>query len=177
MYFIFDTETTGLSSYQHRIVSICWKIYTENGDLFKSYYNIIKPDGFVIDNNSIAVQINGITQEIAMNNGVDINSIFNELNNDLDLVNLLVAHNLSFDKRFLIHELNRYKRHNVLAKFLNKETYCTKLKSSEYNNGRWMKLGNLYKLFFNEIDYNEHNAEGDVIACARCFFKIEKIII
>ena len=98
MILIFDTETTGLPerkgrfnyySYKRldkynssRLVSICWKKFTPSGKCIKTVYHIIKPKDFEIDDTSIATEINGITQEIANNDGVDINTILNDLNPD-----------------------------------------------------------------------------------------------
>ena len=80
---IFDTETLGLlpkkgrgfdnyepytalSKYDRcRLQSICWKVFTTEGVCLKTYYAIIKPKDFVINDGSEAVKIHGITAEIA----------------------------------------------------------------------------------------------------------------
>tara|TARA_A100001015_G_scaffold311095_1_gene413661 strand:- start:1185 stop:1781 length:597 start_codon:yes stop_codon:yes gene_type:complete len=191
---ILDTETTGLpytksfNNYfpyteldkydKSRIVSICWYIY-ENGILKKKFYNIIKPENFTIDNNSYACILNKITNEIANDKGVLINNVFNELLNDLKNINIIVAHNLNFDKNILLSELYRNKRDDIINLFLSKIMYCTmengcNITKIMFKNGNYKvpKLIELYKHFFNEEFDDAHNAEADVLACAKCYFKM-----
>ena len=127
---VFDTETTGLPSkpkgfdkyysynklehYKNsRIVSICWNTY-ENNNLVNSQYHIIKPGDFEIDNGSYACKINGITQQIAIKDGIDILDVFEKLHSDLFHSDVIVAHNLLFDKHILLSELYRNKRNDLI---------------------------------------------------------------
>ena len=116
---VFDTETTGLPSRKgydnyfpytetshydtSRIVSICWNTY-ENNSLVNSQYHIIKPSNFEIDNKSYACKINGITQEVALKDGINILELFEKLHSDLYNCDIIVAHNLLFDKHILLSE-------------------------------------------------------------------------
>lgn len=192
---VFDTETTGLPitkgfnnyySYEDlekynssRLISICWKVY-ENNNLINSNYNIIKPEDFIIDNNSYACKINGITQEISMRDGVNINNIFDKLKIDLEDCKLIVAHNINFDKHILLSELYRYNKENIIELFLSCKLYCTMLEGTNITNIKFKnsnklkppKLIELYNHFFNKNFENAHNAEADVDACAACYFKM-----
>ncbi len=192
---IFDTETTGLPITQgfnkyysytdlekynsSRLLSICWKLY-ENDKLINSNYFIIKPEEFKIDNNSYACKINGITHEIALSKGVSIHDIFEKLKSDFLDCNTIVAHNINFDKHILLSELHRYNRDDIITLFLSKRLYCTMLKGTDIanikyknsNKNKFPKLIELYKFFFNEEFQNAHNAEADVEACAKCYFKM-----
>jgi len=194
---IFDTETTGLPkqikynkyySYTDlnkydscRIVSICWYIYDDTNNI-KSFYNIIKPNDFIIDNNSIACKINGITQEIANDKGINITDMFDQLKEDLYDIDRIIAHNINFDKHILLAELFRHNKQDIIDLFLTKELYCTmehgmpitNIKFKNSNNLKSPKLIELYKHFYNEEFDGAHNAEADVIACARCYFKMIK---
>ena len=195
--FIFDTETTGLPkqagynkyfSYTDltkynscRIVSICWYIYDDENKV-KSFYNIIKPNNFIIDNNSIACKINGITQEIANDKGIDINDMFEQLKEDLYDVDRIIAHNINFDKHILLAELFRHNKQDIIDLFLKKDFYCTMehgmpIANITFKNSKKIKspkLIELYKFFYNEEFDGAHNAEVDVIACAKCYFKMIK---
>lgn len=196
--FIFDTETSGLpitkgfNNYycyndldkynSSRLVSICWKVY-ENEELIKSNYHIIKPKGFIIDNNSYACKINGITQEIASSNGISIESMFDKLKVDLEECKLIVAHNINFDKHIILSELFRFKKQDIIDIFLSINLYCTmynglnitKIKFKNSNKLKLPKLIELYRHFFNKEFEDAHNAEADVEACAKCYFEMNKI--
>ena len=195
---VFDTETTGLpitKSFNNyfpytdlekynkcRIVSICWYLYN-NGILKKKFYNIIKPDNFNIDNSSYACLVNKITDEIANQQGVEIKYIFNELFEDLKNVDTIVAHNLNFDKHILLAELHRNNRNDIIDLFLSKKTFCTmengiNVTKIVFKNGKYKvpKLIELYKHFYNEEFDDAHNAEADVLACAKCYFKMINLL-
>lgn len=193
--FIFDTETSGLpqtkgfnnyfiysdlDKYKNsRLLSICWKIY-DDSELVNEYYSIIKPDNFEIDNNSIACKINGITKEKANSEGVLLKDILEKLKSDLNDVNTVVAHNINFDKYILLSELFRQSRLDIIELFLSKKLYCTMQNGKDIarvtfknsSNIKPPKLVELYKHFFNEEFDDAHNAEADVEACAKCYFKM-----
>lgn len=173
---VFDTETTGLSNNDH-IVSICWIIYSNGNEIDRKYY-IIKPVGFTIP--QIASDIHGITNDIAHCYGVNILPVLNEFNDCINRVNLLVAHNISFDHRMIKQEM---KRNNL--KIAECKTYCT-MKTGKYITNikktnrfgeyiKYPKLIELYQHLFNESFTGQHNAIEDTIACAKCYFKMNNI--
>ena len=193
---VFDTETTGLpskpkgfdkyysytklDSYKNsRIVSICWNTY-ENNSLVNSQYHIIKPSNFEIDNKSYACKINGITQEVALKDGINILELFEKLHSDLYNCDIIVAHNLLFDKHILLSELHRNKRNDLIQIFESKEMYCTmnhsknilKLPTKYGNHYKSPKLIELYEYLFNKEFDHQHNAKADADACAQCYFKL-----
>ena len=192
----FDTETSGLpitksfnnyynytelDKYKNsRLLSICWKIY-KNNKIIKNYYNIIKPRDFLIDNNSIACKINGITQEKANIEGIYIEDVFNELFKDIQNIDRIVAHNINFDKHILLSELFRNNRLDIIELFNKKDLFCTMMQGInitkiKFRNNLYKppKLIELYKHFFNEEFNNAHNAEADVNACVKCYFEMVK---
>jgi len=195
--FIFDTETSGLpkrigydkyhpykitENYNSsRIVSICWNLYNKEEQV-NSNYHIIKPVDFQINNKSKACEINGITQEIGCEKGININEMFDLLKEDLIKCEVIVAHNILFDKNVLLSELFRYNRQDIIEIFLSKNNYCTmklsknllkiKMKFGGFKNP---KLIELYQFFFNEDFGNAHSADADVEACAKCYFKMISI--
>ena len=174
------THYTNLPKYdQCRLQSVCWKVYTDDGKALLTKYFVIKPKDFVIDNNSEATKIHGITSEIA-SNGVDIEDVFSNLEKDLEDVGLLVAHNIGFDIRIICSELHRYNHAELCNRFAAIATFCTcmngenitKIRPSGWRNYKIPKLTELYKHLFHEDFTNQHNAEADVQACARCYFKM-----
>lgn len=196
---IFDTETNGLPSRKgynkyfpytelkyydnSRIVSIAWNLY-ENNILISSKYYIIKPNDFKINNKSISCQINGITNELALKEGIEIKDVFSKLYSDLYSTEIIVAHNLLFDKNILLSELYRNKREDLINIFDSKNLYCTMENTKnilkipmKYGGFKSPKLIELYLYLFGEKFDNEHNALADVEACAKCYFKIHKINI
>tara|TARA_B110001454_G_scaffold185185_1_gene181261 strand:+ start:2133 stop:2738 length:606 start_codon:yes stop_codon:yes gene_type:complete len=193
---VFDTETTGLPSRRgydkyfpytelnhydnSRIISICWKLY-EDQKLISSNYDIIKPDTFEIDNNSKACEINGITQEIADEKGINITDLFVKLHTDLYECDTIIAHNILFDKHILLSEFHRYKRNDLIDIFEKKSLYCTMNKSKDilkipmkYGGYKSPRLIELYEFLFKTTFEGAHNAESDVEACAKCYFELIK---
>ena len=192
---VFDTETTGLPitkgfnnyySYKElekynssRLLSICWQVY-EDTQLVSNNYFIINTSDFTIDNNSKSCEINGITQEIALEKGIDIKEVFTKLAADLINIERLVAHNINFDVNIILSELYRNNSLNTIKLLLSKNLYCTmingkniaKVTFKNSTNIKLPKLIELYKHFYNEEFQDAHNAEADVYACAKCYFKM-----
>ena len=113
---VFDTETTGLPTMKRfnvyhepslvnyyknsRIIELAYIIYDEEGNCVKTESNLVKPNNFIIENS----HIHGITQENAVENGKDIESVIQLMNNDLTNVDTIVAHNIDFDINILLSE-------------------------------------------------------------------------
>lgn len=119
----FDTETTGLPK-QRNIsasqdasiwpdpVSISW-IVTEESKIFRAKSFIIKPSMWTIPQESI--NIHGISQEMAEKNGVDINHVLGEFIRDLRQVDIVIAHNIDFDKNVIIAATIKSKHDHALV--------------------------------------------------------------
>lgn len=184
---VFDLETTGLPiqtedkkyhNYEDiqfydssRIVSICWNIYDETGEMVSCNYHIIKNKDFDIDNDSYATQINGITKEKSKNYGKDINKILEDFSNDCKHANQLIAHNIQFDYNIILSECFRYGLTECILNIKAVEKFCTKI-NSYYLIGRYLKLVELYDYFNNKTFEGQHNALKDVEACANCYFNL-----
>lgn len=162
MELIIDTETTGipqriygklasprnLPAYDHaRIVQIAWIV---NGN---SREYTIRPESFEIKNS----EIHGITQEFAENTGVDISHAFDSLTSDLKQCNLIVAHNLDFDRSIILSEAYRL-NHPLYAVIKEFPGYCT-MKS--YNPDSYKKLTEVYRALTGVTRTQKHNALDD----------------
>ena len=126
MYIVFDTETTGLpedfsapiTDFNNwpRIVQIAWKVYDLDGKEISSHNRIIKPDGFVIPQDSI--KIHRITNERANREGISLKNALDEFVSSINSSNFLIAHNISFDDKVTACEFLRmrmkkpYEKHN-----------------------------------------------------------------
>ena len=107
-YYIFiDTETTGLPRFRDisapsqegnwpDIVSVAWSLYEPNGTFVRSQYSIVKPDGWTIPADS--TKIHGITTEKASEEGRPLRNVLDELKEDLEKSEVIIAHHLEFDK-------------------------------------------------------------------------------
>ena len=187
---ILDTETTGLftrnanpENYElfnnARIVEIAWEIYSPTKELINKESYLIKPESFVIPEQ--AIKIHGITNEMANNNGHNIQNVFDRLEVLLKDVSTIVAHNLSYDNAIVLAELYRlntitdgllHKYNNLIYDWISKEHKCTMMMSCYITGSyKWHKLNNLYKICFNEEPNGIlHRAAADVDICAKVYF-------
>ena len=102
MFFIYDTETTGLpknfnaplsdSDNWPRMVQIAWQIHDAKGGLIEVKNFIVKPEGYTIPFN--AAKIHGISTERAEQEGVDLDFVLNEFKNALSKAKIIVGHNI-----------------------------------------------------------------------------------
>lgn len=191
---VIDTETTGLFQRNAnpenfelfntaRMVEIAWDIYTPSGDLISRESYIIKPDGFTIP--QTAINIHGITNELAESIGVHIENVFERLEIVLKDVAIIVAHNLSYDNAIILAELYRLNDtsntsngisnyRSLLHDWLTKERKCTMLMSTHITGVyKWHKLGELYRICFNSApDITLHRAAADVDICSKIYFHL-----
>lgn len=189
MYLFFDLETNGLAKSLNaplekidnwpRVVQIAWAIYDQDKKKIKSVSFFVFPKDFNITEDLSS--IHGITMEKAEKEGILIDKILNQFNDDLAGISLVVAHNIDFDFSTLNAEFLRNHIHTDLRQ---KTTYCT-MKSPEiisfcklqnpFGSGyKWPSLSELHKILFDTTFDDVHNALADVDACARCFFELKK---
>ncbi len=188
MFLIFDTETTGLprdykapltdSDNWPRMVQVAWQLHDFNGNLIKSNSIIIKPEGYTIPFN--AVQIHGITNERAIEEGQDLKTVLNEFVEVVNQTQYLCGHNIEFDINIIGAELLRCGLPEILTEKLfidtkNDETtaYCA-IPGGRGGKFKWPTLTELYAKLFNESFAEAHNAAFDVTATAKAFFEIIK---
>jgi DNA polymerase III subunit epsilon len=186
MYLFFDTETTGLpKNYQAplddfsnwpRIVQLAWGLYDFHGNHWESYNYIIKPEGFIISEESI--KIHHISQEKAKKEGIELKKALIHFVQEVSRATYLVAHNIDFDEKIIGSELLRLKMDNNLGA-ANK--ICTMKKTvdicrlpNNYGGYKWPNLTELYTYLFKTDFSDVHDAYFDVKACVKCFFELKK---
>lgn len=183
MYLFLDTETTGLPldwkapvgqlDNWPRIVEIGWILSDKDGQEIESQTLILKPDGFLIPKESS--DIHGITNEQANSQGADRIAVLKQFATLLDKAQVLVAHNIEFDKKVLHAELIRY---NIKSNIHKIDKLCTKELTTDYckipgNYGyKWPTLSELYEKVFSIELSSSHSASSDVKACKDCFFEL-----
>ncbi len=188
MFLIFDTETTGLprnynapwsdSDNWPRMVQIAWQLHDKFGKLLQNNSIIIKPEGFTIPFN--AVQIHGINNERALNEGELLLEVLQQFAKVVNDCTYLCGHNIEFDINIIGAELLRCGIGNI---FENKKVIDTKnddttnycaIPGGKGGKYKWPTLTELYTKLFNAKFEEAHNAAFDVQATAKTFFEIVK---
>ena len=176
----FDFETSGLPKGRRnskvtnetlsnfdgcRAVSLSAARFSQRGRLIKTFYAIIRPDGFQIGEESIA--IHGISNEKALREGRPFPEVYHDFMEFIGpRTKTLVAHNAQFDTSVLQSEMLR---HGIpLEQIDDLVIRCT----LEMYRDRFMgpiKLTKLYADIFGEEFDNAHNSLADSIACGRVY--------
>ena len=202
MYIVLDTETTGVSSFKDRITQLAFIRYSENGEVLFKFNEYIKPNNWVIKDIDWYKQ-NGFSDAEAYekgkffteNNmstkrcqdlGVDLYDALRVLQDNLKMVNIVVGHNIAFDKRFILSEM---KRNGIIVQLLQyKKTYCTMNKSrsivnalNKYGHKKAPNLTECVNHFkvggkgeHEQQDENFHDALYDVEMCNEIYRKLIK---
>jgi len=198
MYLFFDTETTGLPLSDFKdpnnphITQLAWCLYNSNGELFKSFNSLIKPDNWEIPSIEYFIKQgktvdeatekskfwidNGFTQSNSLLNGKPIEPILNEFINAIDECKYLIAHNINFDVSIIASEFYRLglTANTKPIKFCTMNSTTDLLKLPAKHNFKKPKLIELHTFLFNEGFNGAHDALADVKACAKCFFELKR---
>ena len=195
---VFDTETTGLpeknaSIYNHNqwpyIIQLSYILY----DL--SNNSTIIKDDYIKLYNSIEIspesyEKHKITKELLNTKGIHIKQALTEFNKYLKACDMVVAHNISFDKRMIFVESFRNKLDQYFTQYIDntkitKPEYCTMKNTAPFcnlirlssTNKTYIKsptLTELYQKLFPEniVPENLHNSLIDILITLRCYIKI-----
>ena len=211
-YLIFDVETTGLlprsqkngvvvpiSEYPH-ILQISFAVYdiTEK-KIIREYNAYVKVAEDVVIPDEVT-KLTGISREMVNEKGRSIVDVLEKFYEMYMFCHGLVAHNMEFDEKMILVELERNRErimkvapycfhtfNNTFEKVHGIERFCTMKKGtdlcnimvpSKLPNGKprkkWPRLGELYQqLFPGENVEGFHNSMVDVLACLRCFMKMK----
>ena len=184
-YVFFDTETTGLpKDYKApssainnwpRMIQLSWITVDEKGEIINENDHIIYPDGFTIP---FAVsQVNHITTEIAHKTGDPIRTVLAAFMSDVEQAEVIVGHNISFDKHVVGAELIRLGNNDTIA---SKRSICTMQSTVDfcripgYYGFKYPKLQELYYKLFNQKFEDAHNALSDIRATLKCFLELKQ---
>ena len=192
---IFDVETNGLpvgynpsifevDKWPH-ILQLSYILYDiENNILIELNDYIIKSNGKI---NEESYKINGISEQLCKRKGIDIKVALESFNNAIKKCDIVVAHNLSFDKRMYMVECIRnnidqyFSKRDMNGLKICKKEYCTmknsinickieKINKKGEKYYKYPKLIELYKHIFNNDVNNLHDSMTDILVCFRCYY-------
>lgn len=192
MYNLFlDLETNGLPEFpsfgkfydykelnrygNSRILSICIYLIDDSEKVIDKLYHILKTTDFELRNE----HIHGITKEQILKEGIEWSEIVTKIKYLFTKCKLLIGHNIDFDRYVLSSELFRLGYKELADLIFNQTTFCTMKNGkniTKINRGfsdyKYPKLSELYNYIFKEEIKGAHNAEYDVVNCAKCYFKM-----
>jgi DNA polymerase III epsilon subunit-like protein len=179
-YIAFDFETSGLPRGRRntkvtketlsnfdgcRAVSLSAARFSQRGRLIKTFDAIIRPDDFVIGEDSTA--IHGITHERAVKEGQPFTEVFWDF---MDFIGprttTMVAHNAQFDVSVLQSEMLR---HGLPESQIENLVFRCTLELYKERFLSTIKLTKLYADIFGEEFDNAHNSLADSIACGKVY--------
>jgi DNA polymerase III epsilon subunit-like protein len=199
---IFDVETTGLLPRDRtgipltelpHILQISFVIFDTQ------YWRVVKSVDFhinvpsTVEISPLITELTGITRE-KCDSGTTILNALLEFQKEYMLCNMIVAHNIQFDREMIRVEMER-NREQILTfdtnmifnaeyeKSVNKEIYCTmqmgrnvcKIESLTKTGKTYFKspkLIELYEHLFGMSPKDLHNSLVDTYVCLRCFVKL-----
>ena len=177
-FLFFDTETTGFPP-KARMTQLAFMLVREDGEVIDSFKSLIKPDGWEVPKDKFFID-NNMSTERCRAEGIPVFDALRRLQDNLKLASVKVAHNINFDNKIILKELQGAKITHQLFQF--KKGFCTMATSTEfcqlpgkYKNYKWPKLEELHRILFKEEFDGAHDAMGDVKAMARCFFELDRI--
>tara|TARA_B100001093_G_scaffold515667_1_gene592486 strand:+ start:604 stop:1248 length:645 start_codon:yes stop_codon:yes gene_type:complete len=182
---VFDTETTGLPEKGAKInetnkwpyiIQLSYILYdTENNYVLDISDSIIKLNSNV-KINPVSESIHKISMNISQEKGINIEYVLRSLKSAVNECDLIIGHNINFDKNIVLVELTR---NNMVNIFKGKNFYCTMHGSKNIckipinikgkDMYKYPKLIELYKFYFNNDPENLHNSMYDVLVTLRCF--------
>ena len=191
---VVDTETTGLPpknvtiyetlNWPH-IIQMSWVIYDDTNDQIVEEKDYIIQLGSNIPISDKSIELHGITREISIASGVQIDLVLFDFNVACQKCSRIVGHNLDFDIKMIKVESIRSRIHNV---WISNDKYCTMLNGTSIcriemawsgnpnvKTYKYPKLIELHEtLFPGEAVENAHNSKADVDMCLRCYVKMTK---
>jgi len=186
MFLVFDTETTGLpkkwnaplsdSDNWPRCVQLAWQLHDSKGDLISNHSYLIKPKNFTIPFE--AEKIHGISTDLAITIGKDIDKVLKLFISDYHKSGFLVGHNVKFDINIIGAELFRIGnsidvfQKDVLDTCTELTANVCKLPGGRGGKYKFPTLIEIYSLLFKEKFNEAHNASADVEATSRVFFEL-----
>lgn len=176
--FINDTETTGIPDWkqpsgddcQPHLVQVAVLVCdTDTREVKQSMDVIIKPDGWVIPEETI--EVHGITNEYAHDVGIPEKLAF-EMFFALWDGKLQVAHNTTFDRRIARIGTKRYFSEELQVTWKECEYLCTGQAARKIMGGKMPTLAEAYEFFISKPLENAHTAMADARACMEIYWAI-----
>lgn len=195
---VFDTETTGLpkrtkddrkptiydTAFWPHIIQLSYILYdTERNKILLDHDFVVKiPDNCELSEKS--VEIHGITRERSNREGIDITEALELFNICLLSADMVVAHNISFDKQIILVECIRNKISGGFRMKKPDQFFCTmksttdlcRIETTCKKTGekyfKFPRLSELHQQMFGEEPQNTHNSFVDILICLRCYIML-----
>lgn len=171
MYLVADTETSGIDSFNDRVVQLVIATADEDGNVIEHWEWFVNPDVPVHDE---AAEVHGFTNEYLAEHGRPAKEVFADAIEVFRRHHRLVqvAYNLNFDLTFLDAEFKRWGITDTFGEGMSTKAqlydpYVTDRANDKYRKGK-RKLMNLADHY--GVEYNEdelHNALADVTLTAK----------
>lgn len=189
---IFDTETTGLpkgkatpketEKWPH-IIQLSYILFdVSTNKIIVNHDHVVKIDEDV-ELTQKSFEMHGISKEKSRTEGINIKLAIELFNICLKETNILIAHNIQFDKNMIMAECFRHNIQPQFSKYRYLE-YCTMKRSDELcgiktlhkPSGRtyikFPTLTELHEKLFNVKPKGTHNSYIDILICLRCYYKL-----
>ena len=193
---IFDTETTGFVKFKEPSVAPSQPslvqlgmllVDMETGKEYAAIDLIVYPSSWKVPQE--AALVHGVSQGIAERVGVNLDTAVNIFLDLVDVADVIVAHNIAFDKIVMeraVAMVNLANGEAVIDPFAGKPLFCTmktatpivKKKSRKplhAEDYKWPKLSECIQHFFGEELENAHSAIVDCRACARVLIELVRL--
>ena len=190
---VFDTETTGLPQGRNPsiletekwpyIVQISWILYDTNTGNYSIVDHIVDCEVAIPEEST---KIHGISERRASLKGIPIWEALNDFDIALQQCDLVVGHNISFDKRVCMVEAIRRKRKQYFTRDgVKKPEFCTMKQTKEMCNltkinckgdtyVKFPTLSELHNHLFGFIPKGTHDSMADVLITFRCYMVLEQ---
>ena len=170
----FDTETTGLIKpnetdikKQPYITEIFCAKLNEEGEIIEEFDQLVKVP---VNLSPEITRITGITDDM-LSNMPTFAEIAPDLAKFFTGVDIIVAHNLAFDRSMLANELLRC---NSLLKFPWPRHHICTVEKTMHIEQRRLNLTALHTHLFGEAFDNAHRAKNDVLPLVRCYNELKR---
>jgi DNA polymerase III epsilon subunit-like protein len=195
---VFDTETTGLPQRDEKgkspslydttkwpyIIQFSYILYNiDKNKILVNHDHVIKlAKHVVISPESTA--IHGISREKSEREGIPLEEALELFHISMMNADIVIAHNLSFDKQVVIVECIRHKRAAPFKFKMPEQYFCTmkntvdlcKIEAISKKDGKkflkYPTLSELHNKMFGVIPENTHNSLVDILVCLRCFIQM-----
>lgn len=197
---VVDTETTGLPTSRNAsiynthdwpyVIQLSFILYdTDVGEIIDKFDSLIAINECV-EISPDAYNIHHISKNMCYEYGTDIKNALRSLNQQIAKCDIVVGHNISFDKQILIVE---FIRNDITSNFPTKSMFCTMKryktlcnikrqrlpKNTDDPNAspqeyiKFPTLSELHNVLFMYNPKNLHNSYVDILICLRCYMRIE----
>jgi len=185
---VFDTETSGLPEGRNisirdtdkwpYILQFSFILYnTLSAEILDSMNEFIYIEDYV-NINEKSIEIHKITREICKDKGIHISDALNRFNYALSNCDIVVAHNIEFDKNLVLVESirnnieNRFKTNLPIHCTMKSNINLCKIERINKFGEKYYKypsLSELYQHLFKIVPNGLHNSMVDVLLCLRSF--------